>query len=213
MKLEELEAKYIELEENYKRLQSSVRVLQDVEEIKRLQRMYGYYIEHWQRDEIIALFSNDPDTTVEIGAGYFHGKESIERLFGRFGKQAPPEFLHMLSQICPVVDVDPDGKTASGRWYGFGCLSVDLQGKTSPILNTGIYENEYVKEDGKWKFKTLRFYLTFFSPFEDGWVKSPIPPGWPANSELKPDRESSTRKPYPSGFIVPYHYKHPITGK
>jgi hypothetical protein len=213
MKLEELEAKYRTLKRDYNKLQKSVRVLEDIEEIKKLQRIYGYYIEHWQYEEIMALFSNDPDVSVEVGAGYWGGTESIKRFFGRYGKSAPAEFLHALMQLSGVVDIDAGGKTAKGRWYGFGPLAVKIGGKTTAILNNGIYENEYVKEGGKWKFKKLKFYLTFFSPFEDGWVKTPTPPGWPDNSINKPDRPSTTRLPYPSGFIVPTHFKHPITGK
>ena len=34
-------------------------------------------------------------------------------------KKAPPEFLHILMPLAGIVDVDPDGKNAKGRWYGY----------------------------------------------------------------------------------------------
>jgi len=36
------------------------------------------------------------------------------------------------------------------------------------------WENEYVKEDGKWKIKKILFNRIFTTPFEDGWVKTPM---------------------------------------
>jgi hypothetical protein len=213
MKPEELEAKFKTLENKSKKLLKKVKTLQDIEEIKKLQKIYGYYIEHWQGEEIVALFSDEPDTSVELGIGFFGGKESIRRIFCRFGKSAPPEFLHAFPQLSGVVHIDRGGRTAKGRWYGFGLLVIFVGGKPTAIVSNGIYENEYIKEGGKWKFKKLKFYLTIHSPFKEGWVKSPLPPGWPANATTRGDLPSTTLKPYPSGYIVPTHFKHPITGK
>jgi len=191
-----------ELEKRLKTLEDSVRTIQDMEEIKQLQKIYGYYLEHWQGEQIIDLFSDAPDTSVELFKGVYLGKDGVKRCFS--GRKVPPEELHALMQLSGVVDVDPGGKTAKGRWYGFGCLAVPRDGVIRATFESGIYENEYVKEGGKWKFKKLHWNRTFGTPYEDGWVKTPVlePP--------KPDRINTA---YPSGYIVPYHYKHPITGK
>lgn len=53
MKVEELEAKV-------KTLENQLRTLQDIEEIKTLQRAYGYYLEHWMASEIVDLFRTVP---------------------------------------------------------------------------------------------------------------------------------------------------------
>ena len=36
----------------------------------------------------------------------------------------------------------------------------------------GLYENEYIKEDGKWRFKKLHWYITFLTLWENGWLKT-----------------------------------------
>ena len=68
------------------------------------------------------------------------------------------------------------------------------------------------EEDEKWMFKKLHFNLTFRTPFEEGWLKTPVP-GSVKHETIRPDRPSTAYNPYPSGAIVPFHYKHPITGK
>ena len=202
-----------------KGLAARVQTLEDIEAIKKLQRAYNYYVEHWQDNELIGLFAESPDTTIEVGElGLYKGKEGVRKFFifqnhfiSKTGSP-PPEFLHLLMPIAGIVDVDPDGKTAKGRWYGWGCNALPKEGKVEATFMSGIWENEYVKEDGKWKFKKLFWSTIFGTPYEDGWVKTPYvtvprPEGRPAPGP------NSHFAPYPSGYIFPYHYKNPVTGK
>ena len=109
-------------------------------------------------------------------------------------------------QLSGIVDVDLDGKTAKGRWFGFGPLAIPGEDeKVKAIWGFGIYENEYVKEKGRWKIKKLHYDYIMTTPYEDGWVKTPTMRIW---GDL-----NSYDKPYPSGFILPYHYKNPGSGK
>jgi len=60
MKSEDLETKVKTLTETVKKLQAKVQAQEDIEAIKKLQRSYGFYLEHWQEDEIVELFSVVP---------------------------------------------------------------------------------------------------------------------------------------------------------
>jgi hypothetical protein len=51
--------------------------LLDIEEIKRLQSAYGYYLEHWMADEVIDCFADGPDTTLCLYEGTWLGKEIV----------------------------------------------------------------------------------------------------------------------------------------
>jgi len=203
-----------ELETKLKTLGDSIRTLEDIEEIKKLQRIYGYYVEHWMYQEIVDLFSDGPDVSVEFSnSGVFLGKEGVKRYFRH--PIATPEFLHLVMQNGGVVDVDPDSKTAKGRWYGLGFVALPREGGTYAGYNNGIYECEYVKENGKWKFKKIHWSRIFACPYAEGWVKNPLiaPVQDTPSEERKPDLPTTVHKPYPSGYIVPFHYKHPITEK
>ena len=189
-----------------KELEARLKNLEDVETINRLQRAYGYYLVHWEGKQLAALFSDAPDVTLGAGDGgvVFSGQKDVKNFFKRI--RDPPELLHGLMQLSGIGDVDPDGKTAKGRWFGFGPLAIPGEDeKVKAIWGFGIYENEYVKEKGRWKIKKLHYDYIMTTPYEDGWVKTPTMRIW---GDL-----NSYDKPYPSGFILPYHYKNPGSGK
>ena len=201
-------------------LEARIQTLEDVEAIKKLQNAYCFYLQHWQAEELIGLFSESPDAPVEIGeGGQWKGKEGIRKYFNyqdHFATQSsspPPELLQQLMALTAIVDVDPGGKTAKGRWYGFGCSSVPTESKVQALFGSGIWENEFVKEGGKWKFKKLHYSSTFSTPYEDGWVKTPVWKGRPARKDHPASSPEHVAAQYPSSYIFPYHYKNPVTGK
>lgn len=206
MNLQQIEAKI-------KTLENSITRLNDIEEIKKLQYAYCYYLEHGMWKEVIDLFSDNTESIETSGTGVYLGKEGVRKHFSP-GKLFP-EFLHVILSINGIIDVDQSGETAQGRWYGLGFLTFSITGKIRPVLALGIYENEFVKENRKWKFKKLHFYNIFHTPYEDGWVKTPsiIASLDHLRNLPEPDRPCTVEKPYPSGYIVPFHYKHPISGK
>ena len=190
-------------------LEARLKNLEDVEAINRLQRAYGYYLVHWEGQQLADLFSDAPDVTLGAGDGgvVFSGQEDVKKFFKRVGD--PPELLHGLMQLSGIVDVDPGGKTAKGRWFGFGPLAIPRDGVVKAIWGFGLYENEYVKENGRWKIKKLHYDNIMTTPYEDGWVKTPTTPVFGPDNP----KPNSFDKPYPSGFILPYHYKNPGSGK
>jgi hypothetical protein len=46
-------------------------------------------------------------------------------------------------------------------------------GKLRAMIGSGIWENEYVKEDGKWKILKIFRNEKTASPLEEWWVKTP----------------------------------------
>ena len=209
MNAEEMEARITAME-------AQLRRFQDLDEIKQLQRIYGYYLEHWMSHEIIDLFADGPGVHIHFPEGKYAGKEGVRRYFESMNEK-DPELLHQLMQLSPVVDVDPDGKTARGRWYSFGALAIPLGGGISQSWGSGVYENEYVKEDGKWKFKVLKWVPCYNARPGTGWVAPE------RVAAIAPDAKFTIPEPdyppegpnynYPSGYVFPFHFKHPVTGE
>ena len=204
-----------EMEARIKELENQVRTLQDIEEIRRLQKSYGYFLQYWMAEEIIALFSDDPDVSLTLAAGTYVGQKSVANYFNHL-KDPSPEFMHQVMQLSGIVTVAKDGKTAKGRWYGFGAVSIPSSAGVRQIFMGGIYNGEYVREDEVWKFKKLRFDQIYTGTPAEGWVKperlaKTSPQG--ALPGLKADIPRKVNFRYPSGKIVPFHYKHPVTGK
>jgi len=211
-----------EVEARLKVLEDGNRKLQDVEDIKKLQRIYGYYVERGQLDEVVDLFSDSPDVSFGPSYSVNVGKENVRRMFsserpfGVYKGPKPDDYLHITMPVSGVVDVDVDGKTAKARWYALMYLCNATPGGGA-VLGVGMYENEYIKEDGKWRILHLLFDDIFLSPYEDGWAKAPKL--WGKAEEMAdvvgqlgevPDRPQSKS---PFGDQIPFHYEHPITGK
>jgi hypothetical protein len=197
-------------------LEGRLRILEDIEEIKKLQRIYGYYLDNKMWDEVIDLFS-DHTESISIGnRGLYLGKKGVDIFFkkvmggGKSGRQ--PGELHNHMQLQGVVNVDLRGKTAKGRWRVIIQMTYQFPDRKQAGWGEGVYENEYVKEDGRWKFKKMLWHRTFATPYEDGWAKTATGGAGP-NAEFPPDGLPADDGPYPSNYVLPFHYQHPITGK
>jgi hypothetical protein len=213
-----------ELEAKVKMLEDKVRTLEDIEAIKKLQRAYGYYLEHWMAEDLIDLFSDSPEACLRVAAGEYRGKESIRRFF-RHGKEntplpkaESPEFLHQVMQLSGIVDVAPDGKTAKGRWYGFGANAFPVPEGVAPGWMNGVYEVEYIKENNIWKLLKVRWCMTFHAP----WSLSFVDTAKKVDVRMdRPYQRAAALRPtgvpeetlYPSGFICPFHFKNPVSGR
>jgi len=200
-----------------KELEAKIQQLEDIEAIRKLQYAYGYYLAHWQEEEIVDLFSDD--AVLDLPRGIRRGKEAIRKYYDyadhyATGKPKPPGFLHQLMPLCGIIDIETDGKTAKGRWYGFGLYGLPIEDRIQALIGTGIWENEFVKEDGIWKFKTLLYRGAFNSRYEKGWVEEPSWAERPISKNKAPEPLTDTVwYGYPSGNVLPYHYKNPVSRK
>ncbi len=226
MGVKELEAKVRELESQVKSLQT----LWDIEQIKKLQKAYGYYLINWLHEELIDCFAKRPDTLLEWPEGIFKGTDGPKRFFSQINKKKDPEFMHQMMQLSGIVDMEPDGERAKGRWWGFGAMAIpagsmidQTGGGVNQAIACGVYEIEYIKEGGTWKILKLKWVPVFNGPVGEGWVSPErrakkkertvlgtvaFPASWKADGP-----PPSVNYEYPSGRVLPFHYKHPVTGK
>lgn len=190
----------------------------DVNAIKKLQRAYGYYIDRGYWRQAADLFADD--ATFETGVdGVYVGKAHILKLLIAQGGGNPGPGLafgqlneHL--QLQPVVHVSADGRTAHGRWRELALLG---EFHRYAAWGDGIYENEYVKEDGVWKISKLHYFPNFVAPYKGGWaVLKPVTGDWKSQvgKELPADLPPTVvYKPFPDVFVPPFHYKNPVTGR
>ncbi len=91
------------------------------------------------------------------------------------GQTETPSWINILIMMDgAVIDVDPSGTTAKGRWTTWLAEAMNVGGIPRQQWVHGYYENEYVKENGKWLFKKLHWNVTFFTSFERGWLNVPL---------------------------------------
>lgn len=216
MTLEEMEARLKVLEDQVKTQAGRLQVVEDIEAIKKLQKAYGYYVEHMMYQEIVDCFSDSEDVVLDWLEGKYLGKAGVKKYFEAI-KQAPTEFQHQVMQIAGIVDIDPDGRTAKGRWYAFGGIFVPRDGGMRRSFVSGIYELVYIKEDGVWKILSLKWVIPYAIRIAEGWAKPEDVTAPFYNDEFKgPKPDIAVDKAdlrYVSGYIFPFHYSHPVTGR
>jgi hypothetical protein len=211
--------KAVEMEARLKALEKKVGLLEDVNQVKRLQRVYSYYVQHMMRDEIYDCFADHPDVRLHWLEGTWLGKKGVKRYFGVGSDrpEPPPGFLHQVMPIAGVVDVAPDGQRAKGRWYSFGGVAVpNREGKFNCSIVGGLYEIEYIKQNSVWKFLTIDWIIPLNIRIpEDAWMKVEEL-GKSIRNFQAPGADIATPDFDPrfvSGYIFPFHYHHPVTGK
>jgi hypothetical protein len=213
---EQLEAMVRNLAARVAEMESKLTAARDVQEIEKLQRIYGYYMDVNMMQEVVDLFSDNTESVEVANRGVYLGKAGARRFFvGAQGQAAPGWRMARHFQLQGVTTVNPDGVTAGGRWHVLFLAVSNFGAKDMPpraCWGYGVYENKYVKENGVWLISKLHFNRFLYSPYEDGWLKTPDA-GSIMYDPVQPDLPPTAYHPYPSQYIVPMHYKHPVTGK
>ena len=192
-------------------LRQRAQLVRDINEIKRLQRAYGYYVDEALWDEVTALFTDD--ATVEFARdGLYRGKERIREYLYRLGGNMNGLSEGQLNehfQLMPVVTLAEDGMSAKGRWR-----AVILNGELGEygLWGEGPYENEYVKEDGVWKISKVRWYQTIMVPYEGAWgMNEDVNQGIYVSPEFPPDEpQTDDYGSWPETFLPPFHFDNPV---
>jgi hypothetical protein len=194
-------------------LENAADRIEDARAVKRLQRAYGYYIDQGMWNQAADLFATQ--STIEIGLdGVYVGQKRIRQyLFAlggaREGLKRGQLNEHLILQ--PVVHVAEDGRTAKARWRA---LIMAGQFGESALWGEGVYENEYIQQNGIWKISKLHWFQTFMVPYKGVWAENRDSTGGIyVSKRLPPDRPPSQRyEVWPGVYTPPFHYQNPVHG-
>jgi hypothetical protein len=170
------------------RLAQNVERAESVRQVKNLQRAYAQYSQFGLWDEMAALFADEAEMI--RGSDHVRGQKAISDYFlERFGgghHGLPEGGLHTQLVFRPLINVSADGNTAKGRWWEWS-----MTGRYGGDAHWagGIYENEYVREDGVWKLSRVHYNPMLAGSYEEGW-----------------------RNVYDDQKVVPYHFTTDETG-
>ncbi|KAJ5930493.1 hypothetical protein N7466_005986 [Penicillium verhagenii] len=214
-------------------LSNELTKLQGESEVRKLHHKYGYYLDKCLYKEVSELFADHPDTYVQFLNGRFDGKEGVTRLYidrfaNRFvgGRNGPIDgwlLDHLMAQ--DIIDYDPAAGRAKARIRAFmsagthESLPADFPGGHRQWWEGGLYENEYILQDGVWKILRLRYFPFWHGSVEEGWKgsKNFVPMFKEADvfpaSKVGPDALVSGAALWPDTRVIPFHYPHPVTGR
>ena len=145
-------------------LENRIRAVEDTNAIRNLKARYAELCDDdYNPDGIAALFVDD--AVWESGPlGRFEGKESIRDFF-RGASEIFTFAIHY--SLNPQIEVT--GDTARARWYLF--MPCTVGDGDQAMWRAGIDDEEYVRVDGHWMFKSKKSTGIFNTPFDSGWAK------------------------------------------
>ena len=147
-----------------KELRDRVRYLEDIEALRNLKAEYAAACDDdYDADRLAALFVEDATWESE-GMGRYEGREAIREFF----RGISGHFVFALHYgLNPQIEVT--GDTARARWYLFMPCTVGDTGKA--MWRAGLDEEEYVRVQGRWRYKSKKSAPFFHTTFEEGWAK------------------------------------------
>jgi hypothetical protein len=191
-------------------LERRIGLLEDVDQLERMNAIYGYYLARNQWDNLAGIFSDHGSIEIAM-RGVYEGLESVRRNLNLYGEAGIHHgLLHNHMQYQPVIHVAADGMSADMRSRAFSIMG---QFEAYAMWMGGVYENRYVKEGGVWKIERDQVFNTYFVPYDVGW-KDAVPRPPPGISESNPPDAPPTHpfEMYPTAFVPPFHYANPVTG-
>jgi triacylglycerol lipase len=186
--------------------------VKDYEELENLESAYGYYLDKNLWNDLSDLFAHDGSMELAqrgVYKGQDHVRAFLLKVFGRGTEGPVAGRLGNHLQLQPVIDVADDGRSAKIRVR----LLQQMSFGSRASIGAAVYENEAVKEDGVWRFKSTHAYNTLTAGYEGGWARnaSSTMPG--PSTEMPPDAPpTAVIAMFPVIYDIPFHYPNPVTG-
>ena len=196
------------LQQRWVELARSAQQLQDETDVLNLQHSYGYYFDQKMWEAVANLFAGDG--TLELGQrGVYAGRDKIRRALNIIGgERLGNDEVNDHLQLATVVHIAPDGRTAKARGVELSVSGVKGKGAQ---WEEGIFENDYIKQDGVWKIHSVHYYPRVITDYELGWAKD-AKPAAKASTEFPPDRPPTEAYGiYPKMYYPRFHYTNPVT--
>lgn len=152
-------------------LEDRIRVLEDLEAIKKLKARYCFLVDEavgGSREsavELVSLFTED--AFADFGEfGRYERSEGLVAFFADFVPGLLSYTAHMVHN--PVIEIN--GDRATGDWY----FEVPCTLRATNLAGwlQGRYQEEYVREEGAWLWKSITADFDYATPFDEGWAKT-----------------------------------------
>jgi hypothetical protein len=142
------------LEEMEKRLKT----LEDIAAIQKMHHQYIFWVDNHEWESVIECFSENAVVQIR-NTGVHKGKEAVTKFYREsIAAWTPKDVGHLVGQ--PVIDVD--GDIGKGHWlmYNF------FPNKKIQWIQAR-FDCEYVRENGQWKFSSLKYTRPWPSTIHD----------------------------------------------
>jgi len=150
-----------DLEARLQALEAKVQTLGDQEAIRTLRHRYHECINEGKFSDIPTLFTEDG----ELDFGYLgkaRGKAELVTFFA-----GVPRLLSFVKQFIHNHVIHVQGERGTGLSY----LEAKSVSKGESYLVAARYDDEYLKQNGQWKFTKMNLTPYFTVPLREGWAQ------------------------------------------
>ncbi len=135
-------------------IEKKLKILEDLEEIRTLHHEYIFRLNNRQWDEIIDSFVEDGTANI-AHHGLHKGKAEITTLFKeRISKMNTGKWRDAHFVVAPVISLE--GDKAKAHWLMYVMIADPTTGNALRWMQ-GRHDCEYIKVNGKWKFKSVKY--------------------------------------------------------
>jgi len=161
-----------DLEERVKQLEARMQEMTDREAIRDLRYRYHEYVNEGRFREIASLFTDDGELDF-AHLGKAKGRAEIQKFFGGIAGDTPAadpkrpritwvkQFIHN-----HVIQLHGD------HGHGFSYLEAKPIYGGEAFLVAARYDDDYVRQNGEWKFKKMGLIPYFMVPLKEGWAQA-----------------------------------------
>jgi len=160
-----------DLEARVRELENMVQDLRDREAIRDLRYRYHEYVNEGKFADIPSLFTADGELDF-AHLGKATGRKEIAGFFGALnrtpaaGEKERPR-ITWVKQFIHNHTI----KLKGDRGEGFAYLEAKPIYNGEAFLVAARYDDEYVRQDGEWKFKKMSLVPYFMVPLKEGWAQ------------------------------------------
>lgn len=142
--------------------------LLDIEAIKALKARYCWYTDDPEQYHRFPELFTDDAVFIEEPIDHLEGKAAIEDWNEEYAGVAAWSRHYA---VTPLIEVAPDGQSASGRWQALLLSIQNIDGGEQMLWASGTYVEEYRKVDGQWLFSRIHASGRWMTSFDEGFVE------------------------------------------
>jgi hypothetical protein len=151
-------------------LETQIRWLADIEEIKQLQARFWYACDGdptgstHDYEEIVNLFTDAGSLSISISHVAAHGRDALLDFF-KAAQHSVPFAMHV--GITPIIDID--GDIATGKWKLLALVTLRDGAEERGYWSGNLYNVTYRRIGSAWRIHDCAISTFMFTPFDQGW--------------------------------------------
>lgn len=152
-------------------LNARIQRLNDEDEVRNLMHAHGYYVDRRMWTDVVELHT--ANTTIYIRRGEqtttYSGLKGARQALERMGPEGLTQGINNDHPIFDlIVDVHENGKEAIARGIEIAMIG-DINNNRFASWEFNIFRNQFIKENGLWKVKTVDITPVIAADYYKGW--------------------------------------------